>query len=89
MKDFNELDYQGLDHPVCPKCNAEVLDVHNGGDPAAWWNSENIPDADLKHTCTNCNQVFRINVSWSPNFKVVPVELDDNFDCDYGLLDEA
>lgn len=88
-EDFNEFDYEGLDHPLCPSCGEEVSDIHNGGDPAAWWNNDNIPDGDVKHKCRECSQVFRINISWSPTFAVIPIEHDSDYDFDYSSLGEA
>lgn len=88
MDDFNEDDYVGLTAPICPACGDEISDVGNGGDPRAWWSSENIPDCDLQHEC-RCGQVFRVNVSWTPLFSVIPVEFDDEYENDYSGLDEA
>ena len=89
IEDFDEWDFEDKQEAVCPRCKKEVPDINNGGDPAAWWNDNNIPNCDLKHTCHRCGQEFRIHVDWSPVFTMVPV----GFDCDYpeGLeaLDEA
>lgn len=87
-EDFNELEYQGVAHPACPSCDEEIPDVHNGGDPASWWNVSNIPDCDLKYKC-GCGQEFRINVEWSPVFSVVPIEHDHEYENDYSALSEA
>lgn len=86
--DFNESDYEGLRHPLCPACGDEISDIHNGGDPAAWWNTENIPDGNVKHKC-RCGQVYRVNISWSPTFAVIPIEHDHEYDHDYSGLSDA
>ena len=56
---FNSWDYQGLDHPVCPSCGEEISDVHNGGDPRAWWCTENMPDGNLKHECGKLREAIQ------------------------------
>lgn len=87
--DFKPWEYMGLNHPLCPSCGEEVPDIHNGGDPAAWWHSENIPDGNVKHKCHSCNQEFRVEISWSPTFAVIPKEHDHEFEDDYSTLDWA
>ena len=87
-EEFDELEYSNLDHPECPSCGEEISDIHNGGDPAPWWNTENIPDGDVKHKCS-CGQEYRVNIQWSPTFAVVPIEHDHEYESDYSGLSEA
>ena len=64
----------------CPSCDHEVSDAHNGGDPRAWWDIKNIPDAEFKHKCDECGVWFKVDVSWSPFFDceiVSDEELDE------------
>lgn len=89
-EEFNDLDFMGLTNPVCPSCGEEVSDVHNGGDPRAWWGADNMPDGHLKHECENCGVWFRIDVNWSPSFDVVPRSHDTEYDDeDFNALAEA
>ncbi len=89
MEDFDELEFSDLPKAICPNCSTEVPDHDNGGDPANWWNSDNIPECHLKHTCHDCGQQFRINVTWSPTFAVIPIEHDEEYAHDHTPLDEA
>lgn len=82
---FEEMDFEDLSHVICPNCGHEASDHHNGGDPRPWWNNEYCPDGDLKNKCSECGQVYRVSMSWSPHFKVVPVEHDTDFE-DYDTL---
>lgn len=88
MEDFNEFEFEDMPNAICPNCSTPVPDYDNGSDPAVWWRTENIPECDLKHKCQDCGQEFRISVSWSPKFTVVPKEFDDS-EYDYSLLDKA
>ena len=89
MEDFNEWDHQDLSDAKCPNCSEPVPDVENGGDPASWWNTDNIPECNLKHKCNECDQEFRVSVNWTPKFTMIPIEHDHDFDNDYSVLDEA
>jgi hypothetical protein len=84
----------GLSHPVCPYCGSEAIDVHNGGDPRAWWNDSNIPDGHLKCQCeeVSCKKWYYINSSWSPSFDITTKEHYEAFEGDsddFEAMDEA
>ena len=88
--DYVGLDYAGLDSPICPSCGEEVSDIHNGGDPRAWWSACNIPDGHLRHQCDSCGEWFRIYVCWAPSFTVTPRPQDKECDDeDFNSLDCA
>ena len=54
--------------PVCPHCEKELLDMHNGSDPGEWWNNEYIPDGDLVVECDHCHEKFTLYVEWEAYF---------------------
>lgn len=66
-----------MNHAKCPFCDHEISDVHNGGDPRTWWNSENIPDGYFKHECASCNAWFKVSVNWSPFFECEEIDEDE------------
>lgn len=58
-----ELQEDGL---ICPYCQHEISDVHNGGDPGPWWNGE---DSEIEHECESCSRSFLVKSEWSPKFE--------------------
>jgi hypothetical protein len=50
---------------ICPHCDAEQGDCHNGGDPGVWWTKD---ETQFLVRCDECNKSFHVEASWTVSF---------------------
>lgn len=56
---------------ICPHCEYEQRDIHNGGDPCEWWTGK---DQTFHLKCDECGKPFELETYWIPNFKTYKYE---------------